>query len=101
MLERGAHGHVERLLDVHAPHPHVQHLGLEARAAADLAGHEQVGEKVHLHLHPAGPLTRTSSTSGLKRAPPQTSQGTSRSARKYISTCTQPAPSPARPAPRA
>ena len=39
------------------------------------------------------PRTRTSSTSGLKRAPPQISHGTSRSARKYISTCTQPAPS--------
>jgi len=39
------------------------------------------------------PRTRTSSTSGLNREPPHTSHGTIRSARKYISTCTQPAPS--------
>ena len=68
VLERRVHGHVERLADVHAAHAHVEHLGLEARARADLARHHEVGEEVHLDRHPAGALAVLApATGGIER----------------------------------
>ena len=38
--------------------PDVEHLALEAGAAAGLAGHEDVGQEHHLHLHVTRALAR-------------------------------------------
>src|SRR5262245_30943328 len=64
MEERLVGGEVQRLADVDAAIAHVEHLAAKARAAAGLAGHQQVGEEVHLHRHPAGALALLAPTPG-------------------------------------
>ena len=46
--QRLAHGEVEHLVDRSAAVPHLEHLRLEALAVALVAGHEDVGEELHL-----------------------------------------------------
>jgi hypothetical protein len=55
---------VERLLDVEAAVAHLEHLATETVAAAGVAGHQQIGEEVHLDRDPAGPFA-------LVAAPPR------------------------------
>ena len=56
--QRLAHGEVEHLMDRSAAVAHLEHLRLEALAVALIAGHEDVGEKLHLDAHFAFALAR-------------------------------------------
>ena len=56
--ERLAHRHVEHLVDVPPAVLHLEHLRLEPLAVALLAGHEHVGQKLHLDPHLALALAR-------------------------------------------
>ena len=50
--------------DVAPVHPHLEHFGLEALAAAGIAGHEDVGHEHHLHFQVAGALAGLAAAAG-------------------------------------
>ena len=55
-LDGDVHGHVQHLVDVLALVLHLQRLAVVAMAAAGLAAHVDVGQKVHLDgLHARAP----------------------------------------------
>ena len=63
-LVRGLHRHVEDLRDVAALVLHLQRLAVVALAVADLAGHVDVGQEVHLDLHHAVALAGLAAAAG-------------------------------------
>ena len=58
-----AHGHVEHVGDILAMEAHIQHLRLEPRAVAALAGQDDVGHELHLDGNLAGTLAFVTSAS--------------------------------------
>jgi uncharacterized protein (UPF0261 family) len=61
---RGLHRHVQDLGDVLALPLHLQRLAVVALAVAGVAGHVDVGQEVHLHLHHAVALAGLAAPAG-------------------------------------